>query len=420
MAKVLIIGSGGREHALAYKFKQSPQVTQVFVAPGNPGIAEIATCVNISIHDFTALVTFAQQQQIDLTVVGPEEPLVNGIVDIFQQHQLPIFGPNKQAAALEGSKRFAKDLMKKYNIPTAAYQTFTDFHDAKVYVANQMYPLVIKASGLAAGKGVVIAENYQHAVATLEAMMVHHQFNSAADEVVIEEFLQGEEFSLLCLVDQDIIVPLEIAQDHKKAYDHDQGPNTGGMGAYLPVASITNEIKQQAMTQVVEKTIQALKQEGITFQGVLYAGLMQTENGVKVIEFNVRFGDPETEVLMLALNSDLYDTIMSLKNHQQPQLLWSSLATIGAVLAAKGYPATHVCDVEIKNLKAVEATVFHIGTKLKDGKLLSAGGRVLFVACQAETLAQAQQHLYQEIAKIDCDQLFYRRDIGFHNLKEEV
>lgn len=420
MAKVLIIGSGGREHALAYKMKQSSQVERVYVAPGNVGMKDIATCVDIAINDHQALIDFAIEHAIKLTIVGPEEPLVNGIVDDFEAAGLLIFGPRQQAAQLEGSKRFAKDLMRKYNIPTASYETFYDAPSAINYLQQQSYPIVIKASGLAAGKGVVIANDVMEAKQAIQEMMVDHKFKEAANEVVIESFLEGEEFSFLSLVEGEVIIPLEIAQDHKRAFDYDLGPNTGGMGAYAPVSTITAADRMWSIDNIIKPTVRAMESEGHAFSGVLYAGLIKTKTGIQVIEYNVRFGDPETEILMLALKSDLYEVIDKLKHGKSTELKWTTNFTIGAVLANKGYPESYQNGDEIFGLEDVESNVFHMGTAEKNGKIVTSGGRVLFVSAQGETLKEARNHLYREIKKIYAPSLFYRKDIGFHNLKEDL
>lgn len=420
MAKVLIIGSGGREHALAYRFSRSAQVEQVYVSPGNDGMEDVATIAGIAELDFPGLIAFAKKEGVDLTVVGPETALAAGIVDAFEEAGLCIFGPNRQAAQLEGSKAYAKALMDRAGIQTARFQVFNVLADAVAYCLHHDYPLVIKASGLAAGKGVSIVNDFAAAKQELEAMMSEHKFADAADQVVIEDFLEGEEFSFLCLVNQEVVLPLQIAQDHKRAFDGDQGPNTGGMGAYTPVNSITQEDCDHAMDAIIRPVLAAMRNEGNVFNGVLYAGLMKTAQGIQVIEFNVRFGDPETEVLMVALENDLFQVLMDLKQGIKTTLVWSEDVVIGAVLATKGYPEHYEKGYTIEGLEQLKTPVFHMGTACLDGVWKTNGGRVLFVCAHAEDLKQAQKHLYQEIAKIKCEGLFYRKDIGFHNLKEDL
>lgn len=419
MAKVLIIGSGGREHALAYKLNASPLVERVYMAPGSTTVVDDALPIAIDSLDFPKLIDFAIGHGIDLTIVGPEVPLSEGIVDAFQAAGLTIFGPTQAAARLESSKAFCKAIMAKYDIPTARYDLVTTYDDGCAALEHHRYPLVIKASGLAAGKGVIIAENKEAADDALRQMMVDHSFASAGDEVVIEEFLAGEEFSLLCLCQDEVFVPLQVAQDHKRAFDHDQGLNTGGMGAYTPVDSISAADVDEAVRCIIKPMLAAMVNEGHPFSGVLYAGLMKTSSGIQVIEFNVRFGDPETEVIMPALQSDLYEVLMALMNHQTPTLKWSKSYYIGAVMAAKGYPEAYRKGAIIKGTEKVTPPLFHMGTRLDEGRLLSDGGRVLFVGGHGESLKKAREMLYHELSKIQCDDLFYRHDIGFHNLKEK-
>lgn len=415
MGRVLVVGSGGREHALATRFNQSPSVETVYIAPGSPCMDDVATLVDIDALDFEALKVFALKHAIDLVVVGPEIPLVQGIQDAFKDTNICVFGPSKYCANLEGSKAFAKEMMKQANIKTAGYETFDDVTQAIAYAKTKTYPLVLKASGLAAGKGVVIVNCFEDAESELHHMMTHNKFEDAGNVVVIEDFLEGEEFSYLCLVSHDTIIPLQVSQDHKRAFDHDEGPNTGGMGAYTPVDSITDDDLNCALNDVVKPIVSTLLNQGHPYTGVLYAGLMKTKDGIQVIEFNVRFGDPETEVLMLALESDLYQVIMDLMSGEKTELQWTKDYVIGAVLASQGYPDAYQKGAVIKGLETLKTPVFHMGTTRNDHGVIAIGGRVLFVTARADTLQKAQAMLYQEIDKIDCDALFYRRDIGFHN-----
>ena len=417
MAKVLVIGSGGREHAIAWKFRQSSHVEEVFVAPGNPGMSDVATLVSIPQNNFEALKSFVKENKIDLIFVGPEIPLCAGIVDSFEADGLNIFGPTKAAALLEGSKVFSKEMMKKYNIPTAAYESFSDYALAKEYLAKQDMPIVLKADGLAAGKGVIIANTMEEAQSALEDMMCNSLFDTAGSSVVIEEFLEGEEFSQLAFVNEELVVPMEIAQDHKRAYDNDEGLNTGGMGAYTPVNHLPKQAITDAIEQIMKPMASAMVKEGTPFKGILYGGCMWTKKGVKTIEFNVRFGDPETEVLLVSLEDDLYEVIEKVTKKEAVELHWSKDPVLGVVLANKGYPGSYTKGAVIENLSDVNATVFHMGTGLANGKTTATGGRVLFVAKKAPTLKEAQQEVYNEIKKIHCDNLFYRTDIGAKGIK---
>ena len=414
MNDVLIIGAGGREHALAWKFAQSPKVNTVYVAPGNPGMRDVATCVPIAVNDFDALLHFAKEKQIALTFVGPEVPLVGGVVDVFEQAGLPIFGPRANAAIIEGSKSFAKELMKKYDIPTAGYEVFTDFDAAFAYIKTQTAPYVLKADGLAEGKGVVIAETEAEAEAALKDMLENSKFGKAGNTVVIEEFLDGDEFSFLAFVNGAKVYPMVLAKDHKRAYDGDEGPNTGGMGAYAPVPQIPLEMIETAKVEILQKTADAMIAEGRPFTGILYAGLIATKNGAKVIEFNARFGDPETEVILPLLDSDLYQLIVDILADKTPDIRWSDDHVIGVVMASKGYPAAYEKGAKITGFSDVEAEtlVFHCGTDVVDGDVVTNGGRVLFVARRAKDTQSARAVLYPEMEKIQCDNLFYRKDIG--------
>lgn len=411
---VLVIGRGGREHALAWKFAGSKQVETVYVAPGNEGMKDVATPVAIDENDFDALVAFAKENNVGLTFVGPEIPLMNGIVDRFEEAGLRVFGPNKAAAVIEGSKAFTKELMKKYDIPTAAYETFTNYEEAVAYIEKVGAPIVIKADGLAAGKGVTVAMTLEEALQSIKEMLQDVKFGEASKKVVIEEFLDGQEFSLMAFVNGTTVYPMVIAQDHKRAFDGDKGPNTGGMGAYSPVPQIPESVVEQAIKTILHPTAEAMIQEGRSFTGILYAGLILTSEGPKVIEFNARFGDPETEVILPRLESDLVDVCNYVLDGKELTLEWSEEAVIGVVLASKGYPESYEKGAVIKGLETLEdVIVFHAGTDVKDGEFVTNGGRVLFVACKAKDLQEAQDKVYKEIAKIESDGLFYRSDIGY-------
>ncbi|WP_332633278.1 phosphoribosylamine--glycine ligase [Halalkalibacter flavus] len=412
--KVLIIGSGGREHAIAWKVAQSNQVSEVFVAPGNEGMVDVATPVQINENDFDGLIAFAKEQEIGLTIVGPEVPLLGGVVDRFQEEGLRIFGPKKEAAMLEGSKSFAKSIMKKYNIPTGSYETFTDYDEAVAYVKKQGAPIVIKADGLAAGKGVVVAMTEEEAINALSSMLMDLVFGEASAQVVIEEYLEGEELSLMAFVHHDKVIPMVGAQDHKRALDGDQGPNTGGMGAYSPVPQFSSEDVAEAVEKVLQPTADALIKEGTPFTGILYAGLMMTSAGPKVIEFNTRFGDPETQVVLPRLNSDLVEVYTSLLDGKTPTLEWSEDEVVGIVLASEGYPGSYKKGTVIEGLEELEEDmlVFHAGTKKEEGKWKTNGGRVLLIATKKASLLKAQQRVYDQVKKVSTDGLFYRKDIA--------
>jgi phosphoribosylamine--glycine ligase len=411
---VLIVGRGGREHAIAWKVSKSPLVENVFVAPGNPGMAEVATLVSIEENDHESLVSFAKENNVQLTIIGPEGPLVNGVVDRFQDEGLAVFGPRQNAAIIEGSKGFAKDLMKKYSIPTAAYETFTQYEEAKAYIEKVGAPIVIKADGLAAGKGVVVAMSVEEAQATIESMMVDGQFGKASNQIVIEEYLEGEEFSLMAFVNGDQVYPMVIAQDHKRAFDGDKGPNTGGMGAYSPVPQISEDIVNNAIQTILLPTAHGMIAEGTPFTGILYAGLMLTSAGPKVIEFNARFGDPETQVVLSRLESDLVQVILDILAGENPSIQWSEEAVVGVVVASKGYPESYEKGHPIEGLEDMskEARVFHAGTAFQEGKIVTDGGRVLLVASSGKTIQEAQNDVYRKLQHIRSEQLFFRKDIA--------
>lgn len=413
--KILVVGRGGREHAIAWKVAQSKRVTELYVAPGNDGMNSQYLGVNINETDVDGLVEFAKKQKIDLTIVGPESALMEGIVDQFQQNNLKIFGPTQKAAMIEGSKEFAKDLMTKYQIPTADYKTFTQYQDAVAYLDQKGAPIVVKYDGLAAGKGVVVAMTYEEALTALQDMLLHTKFGEG--KVILEEYLEGPEFSLMALVNGEKVIPLAIAQDHKRAFDGDQGPNTGGMGAYSSVPIIPEEMIQQAVETIMKPTAQAMVTEGTPFTGILYGGLILTKEGPKVIEFNARFGDPETEVVLPKMKSDLVEVILDLLDGKVDEIKWHQNYFLGVVLASKGYPNSFEKGIEIKGLDQVQSTVFHMGTAWKDGKWVNNGGRVLFVVGEGKTLQEAQNKAYEVVANITSEALFFRKDIGWQAIK---
>jgi len=421
--KVLVIGSGGREHALVWKIGQSPLVSKIYCAPGNPGTANLAENVALQGDDLAGLLAFARKEAIDLTVVGPELPLSLGIVDLFEEHGLKIFGARQNAAIIEASKAFSKDLMKKYQVPTAAYEVFTEVAPAIAFLDKLGIPVVIKADGLAAGKGVIIAQSRGEAVAAVTDMLSGNAFGAAGARVVIEEFLRGEEASFLAFTDGKNIIPLASAQDHKAVFDGDQGPNTGGMGAYSPAPVVTPAIHAKAMAEVMRRTVDGMAAEGRPYRGVLYAGLMIDGDSVKTLEFNARFGDPECQPLLMRLKSDLVPVLLAVANGDisRVELEWHDQAAVCVVMASQGYPGDYTKGDEIKGLEAAaeleDLVVFHAGTAMQGGKIVTNGGRVLGVTARGKTVREAIERAYWGVAAISWKGVHFRRDIGSKALK---
>ena len=411
MKTVLVVGGGGREHAIVDALSRSPQVGKIYCAPGNAGIASQAECVPIKDTDVEALKAFAQENAVDLTVVGPEAALAAGLTDAFRAAGMPVFGHTKAATRIESSKEFAKQIMERYGVPTAAYKSFTDYDQAVEYVAARPFPAVLKYDGLAAGKGVIIAADLEEAKAALKDMLLDEAFSKG--KVVIEDYLTGPEFSFMCFVDGSKVYPMPLSQDHKRAFDGDKGPNTGGMGAYTGLPFITEQDRIYALEFIMQRTAHAMVTEGCPLSGVLYGGLMKTPQGIKVIEFNARFGDPETEVVLPLLDSDIYDMFYSVATGTPAKPLeWSSDVTMGVVLASKGYPGSYQKGFEIEGCDQVKGRIFHMGTKYQDGKLMTAGGRVMMCVARAASIAQARDAVYADVAAIRCANLFYRNDIA--------
>ncbi len=416
--KVLVIGGGGREHALVWKLSQSPKVKQLYCAPGNPGIAGLAQCVEIRPDDLSGLLSFAQSHKIDLTVVGPELPLTLGVVDRFQQAGLRIFGPTKAASMIEASKVYAKQFMKTYQIPTAKAQSFDSIEKALAYAQQQQFPLVIKAEGLAAGKGVVIAQTMGEAETAIHRIMESKVFGSAGDRIVIEEFLAGEEATVLVFTDGHGIGLMPASQDHKRLKDQDQGENTGGMGAYAPAPVVTPEIQDQVLRRIVKPTLQGLSKEGSPYKGILYVGLMICQDGPKVLEFNCRFGDPEAQVVLPLLDSDLVDVIEAVIESRLDRLSvrWKAASAICVVLASAGYPGEPKTGISISGLDQAgqfeQVFVFHAGTALRRKKVVTNGGRVLGITALGSDLRSARDRMYQAVDKVHFEGMQYRRDIG--------
>ncbi len=416
--KVLVIGSGGREHALVWKLSQSPRVDKIFCAPGNAGISEIAECLDIKADDIDALLDFARYEWVDLTVVGPEAPLTAGIVDAFVREGRRIFGPDALGARLEGSKIFAKDFMRKYGIPTAEYRAFSSYMHAEEYVRLKGAPLVVKADGLAAGKGVFVAETVDEAISALRRIMKDRVFGDAGNKVVVEQCLKGEEASFMILTDGKTVVPLATSQDHKAVFDGDRGPNTGGMGAYSPAPVITEALESDIMQRVIKPLIKGLSKERINFRGVVYAGLMICDGRPYVLEFNCRFGDPEAQPVLMRLDSDLFDMLKATAEGRlrDVRVSWKNDASVCVVLASEGYPGPYEKGKVIRGLDALkdskDVVVFHAGTSLNNGGIVTSGGRVLGVTASGRDIASAKDNAYRAVEKIHFDGMQYRKDIG--------
>ena len=416
--KILVVGGGGREHALVWKIVQSPKVSKVYCAPGNAGISEQATLVPIQANDLNGLLEFALKEKIDLTVVGPEDPLTRGIVDLFESKGLLVFGANKKAAEIEGSKAFAKEMMKKYRIPTGFYEIFDNRDEAVRYIRNQGAPIVVKADGLAAGKGVIVCKTVEEAIHSVDQIMVEKMFGNAGNRVVVEEYLVGEEASYIAFTDGKTILPLASSQDHKAILDGDQGPNTGGMGAYSPAPVVTDEVHEKIIEKILRPIIYGMGEEGRPYQGVLYAGLMIHEGHPKVLEFNARFGDPETQPALMRMKGDIVPILEAcmqgtLSHHK---IEWDNRAAVCVVLASQGYPGDYEKGKIIEGLKEVsqmeKVFVFHAGTIFKDEQVLTNGGRVLGVTGLGEDISRAIERTYQAVKKISWEGVYYRTDIG--------
>ena len=416
--KVLVVGGGGREHALVWKIAQSPTVSKVYCAPGNAGISEQAMLVPIKANDLNALLEFALREKIDLTVVGPEEPLTRGIVDLFESKGLSIFGPSKKAAEIEGSKAFAKEMMRKYHIPTASYEIFESRREAVNYIRKQGVPIVVKADGLASGKGVIICKTVEEAIQSVDMVMVEKKFGQAGDRVVVEEYLVGEEASYIAFTDGKAILPLASSQDHKPIFDGDQGPNTGGMGAYSPAPVVTEEVNEKIVEKILRPIIQGMGEEGRLYKGVLYAGLMIHNGHPKVLEFNARLGDPETQPVLMRMKGDIVPILEACirGNLSQYGIEWDSRASVCVVMASKGYPGDYGKGKIIEGLKEVsqmnDLFVFHAGTGFKDDRVVTNGGRVLGVTGLGGDIRRAIEWTYQAVKKISWEGVHYRTDIG--------
>jgi len=418
---ILVIGSGGREHTISWSLKKSNKVSKLYCAPGNAGIAQVAECVPIGVFEFDKLVSFAKENSIDLVFVGPDDPLAQGIVDAFEAAGIPAFGPNKAAAEIEGSKIFMKNLLKKYNIPTAKYETFTNFEEALAYLQQQEAPIVIKADGLAAGKGVTVAATLAEAEEALRSIMVEKVFGDAGNQVVIEEFLAGQEMSILAFVDGETVKAMVPAQDHKPIFDGDKGPNTGGMGTYSPLPHIDPAIVEDAIVNIIEPTAKAMVSEGRPFRGVLFAGLMITKDGPKTIEFNARMGDPETQVVLPRLKTDLLEIVLAAMNGTLADLdiEWDDEAAVCVVVASEGYPGNYPKGKVISGLAEAEATgalVFHAGTVNADGNIVTSGGRVLGIVGRGADIAAAREHAYAAVKQIHFEGMQNRTDIAMKAL----
>ncbi|AXU81531.1 phosphoribosylamine--glycine ligase [Clostridium sp. HMSC19D02] len=414
--KILVVGGGGREHAICWKLSKEKNVEKIYCAPGNAGIANVAECVNIGDTNIEELLKFAKENEIGLTIVGPEVPLVMGIVDEFEKEGLRVFGPNKKCAQLEGSKAFSKEFMIKHNIPTAKYKEYTNLEEAISEIDSFGYPVVIKADGLAAGKGVVIPENREDAIATLKEMMSDKKFGAAGDKIVIEEFLKGIETSILAFVDNDTIVPMASAKDHKKVNNYEQGPNTGGMGTFSPSEIYTEELANKVKETVLEKTLEGFKKDGLNFKGILFVGLMITEDGEKVLEYNVRFGDPETQSVLFRLETDLHEIMEAILDNKLKdiEINYSDDEAVCVMLTSGGYPDSYEKGKIITGLENLDddIVVFHSGTKMFDGNLVTNGGRVIGITAKSTTVKDAAEKVYENIKNINFEGMHYRTDIG--------
>ena len=421
--KILVVGGGGREHAIVWKLKQSPLADKIYCTPGNAGISELAECVPIGAMEFDKLIDFVKQNNIDYTIIGMDDPLAGGIVDAFEKENLKVFGPKQNAAILESSKAFSKNLMKKYNIPTASYETFYDYEAAKKYLEKQNMPIVLKADGLALGKGVLICNTMEEAQQGLKEMMQEHKFGSAGNAVVIEEFLEGPEVSVLSFCDGKTVVPMVSAQDHKRAFDNDKGLNTGGMGTFSPSKFYTQEMAEECMKTIFQPTVDAMIKENRPFVGIIYFGLMYTKNGMKVIEYNARFGDPETQVILPRLKTDLLEIMLACTNGtlDKMSIEWYDNAAVCVVLASGGYPVSYKKGYEITGLNEISkkenTIVFHAGTDKKDGKIVTSGGRVLGITGVGNTIDEAIKIAYEGVDIVDFNEKHFRTDIGRKDYK---
>jgi len=421
--KALVIGSGGREHTLIWKINQSPKVSKIYCAPGNAGISQLAQCIDINVDNIEELVDFTRKEKIDLTIVGPELPLSKGIVNEFNRKGLKIFGPTKEATEIESSKVFSKHLMKKYNIPTANYEVFQSIEEAFNYIKQQTFPLVIKADGLAAGKGVFIVKNLDQAGDALNALMKEKKFGEAGRQIVVEEFLEGEEVSVLAFCDGKTVIPMVSSQDHKKIFDNDLGPNTGGMGAYSPVPFYPDEFKKIVLEELLKPTVKGLQSEGREYKGVLYAGLVLTKEGPKVLEFNARFGDPETQVVLPRLKTDLVDILNAVieGSLHKINIEWNNNSAVCVVVASGGYPGKYQKGKPISGLERLKkmknVIAFHAGTKFQDGKIVTSGGRVLGITAWDDTISKAKERAYKGVKEIYFEDMYYRKDIALKAIK---
>ena len=414
--KILVVGGGGREHAICWKLSKEKNVEKIYCAPGNAGIAEVAQCVDIPVTELEKLADFAEENKIDLTVVGPEVPLVMGITDVFNKRGLKVFGPDKKCSQLEGSKLFSKEFMVRHNIPTAKYKEYTDLEEAKSEIDSFGYPVVVKADGLAAGKGVIIAQNREEAVDALDTIMKDRKFGEAGNLVVVEEFLSGVETSILALVDKNTIIPMESAKDHKKVFEFETGPNTGGMGTFSPSTIYTDDLSKRVYDEVLLKSLEGFKKDNLEFRGILFVGLMITEEGEKVLEYNCRFGDPEIQSILMRLDSDLSEIMMAITEDRlsEVEIKYTDDAAACVILASGGYPESYEKGKKITGLNDVDddIVVFHSGTKMQDGKIVTNGGRVLGVCARGKNVEEAANRVYENIDRIKFDKVHYRKDIG--------